>query len=200
MIAVTDLIIKTLPIEHRAQPARIGRKLRSLRLKRHLTMAQVAEASGLSKGFVSRVEREQTSPSVASLLSLCEVLGVAPGQVLEHSETKVVRSSDAPRVDLGDKDVSEKLLTPPHQRSVQILKSVMKPGGRAGKSMYIMDCDVESVHVLSGSIVLMTTEEEEYLKVGDTATLSGEEPHSWRNDSDEEEAVVLWFLAKINRN
>ena len=192
---MSNLEIKSLPVGHRSEPIRVGRRLRGLRLKRHLTVAQVADASGLSKGFVSRVEREHTSPSVASLISLCQVLGVSPGSVLEQPETIIVRAADAPLVDLGDEGIVESLLTPTHQRSSQILRSEIQPGGRAGTNMYIMDCDIESVHVVKGEITLTTADQDDVLYPGDTATLSGDEPHSWRNDSTSE-AVVLWILTR----
>ena len=45
----------------------LGRKIRDLRLRPGLTVQQLAEATGLSKGFVSQVENGRTSPSLATL-------------------------------------------------------------------------------------------------------------------------------------
>ncbi|MGB3337961.1 MAG: helix-turn-helix transcriptional regulator, partial [Devosia sp.] len=60
----------------RARPTvLIGTKLRTARKTRGLTLDQVAQAAGLTKGFVSRLERDDVSPSVASLVTVCEVLG-----------------------------------------------------------------------------------------------------------------------------
>ena len=59
----------------------IGTKLRSARKARNLTLDQVAQAAGLTKGFVSRLERDDVSPSVASLVTVCDVLGLRVGAV-----------------------------------------------------------------------------------------------------------------------
>lgn len=186
--------MKSLPIQHTVAEPSIGRRLRALRQERRLTMDQVAEFSGLTKGFLSRVERDLTSPSVASLRAVCQVLGIAPGQVLDAPETLVVRLDSAPRVHLGGDGITELLLTPPGRRDLQLIRAVVAPGGRGETELYTMDCEVESLHVLSGSFVLRTLGGEIALEAGDTASFSGSEPHSWANPGDRE-AVVLWALA-----
>ena len=52
----------------------LGRKIRDLRLRRGLTVQQLAAASGLSKGFISQVENGRTSPSLATLRDLATAL------------------------------------------------------------------------------------------------------------------------------
>ncbi|MDN6680524.1 MAG: helix-turn-helix domain-containing protein, partial [Yaniella sp.] len=78
--------MKSLPIEPMRTPTALGRRLRAVREQNRLTIDQVASFTGLSKGFLSRVERDLTSPSVASLVAICQVLGVPPGQMLEVPE------------------------------------------------------------------------------------------------------------------
>src|SRR5204862_362435 len=48
----------------------LGRKIKDLRLRRGLTVQQLGEATGLSKGFISQVENSRTSPSLATLQDL----------------------------------------------------------------------------------------------------------------------------------
>ena len=45
----------------------IGAKIKRLRLQRGLTQEELADRCELSKGFISQVERDLTSPSIASL-------------------------------------------------------------------------------------------------------------------------------------
>ncbi|EFG80388.1 helix-turn-helix domain-containing protein [Corynebacterium ammoniagenes] len=61
--------MKTLPIQPVPSDIALGRRLRALRERRHFTLEQVAERTGFSKGFISRVERDLTSPSVQSLVT-----------------------------------------------------------------------------------------------------------------------------------
>ena len=53
----------------------IGEKLRRLRLQRNLTQEEMADRCELSKGFISQVERDLASPSIATLTDMLECLG-----------------------------------------------------------------------------------------------------------------------------
>ena len=53
----------------------IGNKLRSLRMMKGLTQEELADRAELSKGFISQVERNMTSPSIATLLDILQCLG-----------------------------------------------------------------------------------------------------------------------------
>ncbi|MDN5732400.1 MAG: helix-turn-helix domain-containing protein [Yaniella sp.] len=185
--------MKSLPIEPMRTPTALGRRLRAVREQNRLTIDQVASFTGLSKGFLSRVERDLTSPSVASLVAICQVLGVPPGQMLEVPETEMVVLEDAPAVSLGGDGITEKLLTPPGQRNVQIIHAVVEGGGRGEEELYTMDCIAESLHILEGEFVLVTSDAEFRMKQGDTVTLPGSEPHTWYNPT-EDTAKVLWIL------
>ena len=102
--------MKALPLETAPGQALIGHRLRALREARRLTVAQLAEAAGVSKGFLSRLERDLTSPSVSTLVTLCQVLGASPGDVLDAPEVTVVRLADAPAVSLGGEGIRERLI------------------------------------------------------------------------------------------
>src|SRR5690606_32771217 len=87
--------MKTLPVEPTGAAINIGARLRGVRQTQRMTIDQVAELSGLTKGFLSRVERDLTSPSVSPLLRLCEVLSIEVGTLFEVPETKLVRLDQA---------------------------------------------------------------------------------------------------------
>ena len=53
----------------------LGMSLRALRLLNKMTLAQVAEASGLSISHISEVERGETQPSLRTLKSLAGAYG-----------------------------------------------------------------------------------------------------------------------------
>ena len=53
----------------------IGKKIKRLRLQRGLTQEELADRCELSKGFISLVERDLTSPSIATLTDILESLG-----------------------------------------------------------------------------------------------------------------------------
>ena len=53
----------------------IGEKIKSLRIKNNLTQEELADRCELTKGFISQVERDLTSPSIATFIDILEGLG-----------------------------------------------------------------------------------------------------------------------------
>ena len=135
-------------------PFPIGPKLRTTRIAQGITIAQLAEATGLSTGFVSRLERDETSPSVATLRAVCQVLSLPIGSLFESPDHQVVHLDDAPHINFGGSLVVEQLLTPRSEAGVQILRSVLEPGASGGKDFYTIACEVEALHVLSGGVTV----------------------------------------------
>lgn len=162
-------------------PVRVGARLRACRKAQGLTIEQVAAATGLTRGFLSRVERDETSPSVTSLVTLCQVLSLPVGSLFEGADTEVVRLDSAPRLNMGGHGVEDRLVTPRAQSKIQILRSRLEPDAHGGDDLYTINCDVEVLHVVSGEIAVRFTDRTETLAAGDTLTFSGREPHTWRN-------------------
>jgi transcriptional regulator with XRE-family HTH domain len=172
----------------------IGAKLRSTRIAQNLTLAQVAESSGLSKGFLSRVERDETSPSVATLVQLCQVLSLPVGALFAEPEIQRVTRSDAPNINLGGVGVTELLMSPRGESRVQLIRSSLAPGAHGGHELYTVNCDVEVLHVITGSLTVRFADRSVRLDAGDALTFPGREPHSWHAEGDAP-AEVCWVLS-----
>jgi transcriptional regulator with XRE-family HTH domain len=185
--------MKALPVEPSNAPVAIGSRIRAARQSQRMTIEQVADATGLTKGFLSRVERDLTSPSVASLVTLCQVLSLSIGDLFAQPETHLTRTAEAPRISLGGEGIVERLLTARSERRVQVLQADIEPRGAGESELYAVDCDVDVLHVVSGQIELIMTNERYSLGAGDTLTFPGREPHTWSNPSDEP-ARLLWIL------
>lgn len=54
---------------------KIGEKIKRLRILNGLTQEELADRCELTKGFISQVERDLTSPSIATLVDILESLG-----------------------------------------------------------------------------------------------------------------------------
>lgn len=174
---------------------RIGARLRAARLASGLTIEKVADAARLTKGYVSRLERDQVSPSVASLVALCEAVGMRVGELFEPPQTAVVRAGEAKRINFGGRKVREFLLTPGTQQHLEVIHSIIEPGGTGGSELYSLDCEIEFAYVVAGMLELVFTEEVIVLDTGDAITFPGREPHTWRNASKSDTCEVLWVLA-----
>lgn len=186
--------MKALPLEPNAGPVAIGSRIRAARQDQRLTIEQVADATGLTKGFLSRVERDLTSPSVASLVTLCQVLSISIGELFAAPETHLTRKGEGPRVHLGGEGIVERLLTSRSERRLQVLGATIEPYGCGEAELYAIDCDVDVLHIVSGELTLRMTHESYDLTAGDTLSFSGREPHSWVNHT-ASPVEALWILA-----
>lgn len=172
----------------------IGAKLRAARKMRSLTLDQVALAAGLTKGFVSRLERDDVSPSVASLVAVCDILGLRVGDLFDPPLTSVLRAGEGRLINFGGHGAVERLVTPGTQTSLEVIHSVIEPGGGGGDELYVLACEAECAYVLTGTVQVVLESGPELLSVGDAMTFPGSAPHTWKNPG-AETCEVLWILA-----
>lgn len=176
--------------------AGVGARLRAERRAQMRTLADVAELSGLTKGFLSKVERSQTAPSVAALIRICEALGLSIGELFgEHQNRDLVRTGEYPPISFGGRDMDESLLTPARERRIQVIHSVIRPGGGSGDEPYALPVEVEFVYVLKGSLRLVLGETTTDLRAGDALTFTPTTSHAFENPDEREDCEVLWVLS-----
>jgi transcriptional regulator with XRE-family HTH domain len=175
-------------------PVPIGQRLRATRLSKGLTLEQVAERSGLDKSFISRLERDATAASVASLLKVCGALGIQPGSLFDPPRTNLVRAAEAPGANFGGQGVRDFILSRGLNGEVMLLRTEIEPGGHGGKEPYSFPTNTDIVTVLEGVLEFTVGETRYTLHPGDSLTFSGQEPHTWRNPG-KSRAVVLWVLS-----
>jgi transcriptional regulator with XRE-family HTH domain len=187
-------LMRPLPVSPTNNQVRIGAKLRAARKAHGLTLDQLAAAARLTKGFLSRVERDETSPSVASLITLCEVMSLDIGSLFTASEATLVRRNTAPAINLGGTGVRERLMTPRRESSLQFVHSIAEPGGTGGAEFYTINCHLEVVYVLKGAVDVLFTDRRQRLAAGDALTFAGNEPHTWINTSPTRTAELIWVL------
>jgi DNA-binding transcriptional MerR regulator/quercetin dioxygenase-like cupin family protein len=167
-----------------------GQRFRRLRVKRGLSLAQVARATKVSVGFLSALERWQMRSSVATLqriarfyktniLSMFETNGDAQ-PLVRPAQRKVLETSPKVRMELlawGNTAME------PHLFRV-------KPGGGSGES-YTHEGE-EFLHVLRGEFeIWLETRGHFRLKSGDSLYFESSTPHRWKNPG-RSEAWILW--------
>ncbi|KIP51595.1 helix-turn-helix domain-containing protein [Leucobacter komagatae] len=170
----------------------IGAKLRSSRQAQGLTLEQLAAATDLTKGFISRIERDDTLPSVPTLVQLCQALSLPIGSLFEEPDVQLVTLADAPRINMGGIGADERLVTPRAEERVQVLRSSVEPNGSGGDELYTVSCDVESLHVVAGEVDVRFSDRTTTLAAGDTLTFPGRTPHTWR--AGDAGAEIVWIL------
>lgn len=160
----------------------LGRKIRDLRLRRGLTVQQLAEASKLSKGFISQVENDRTSPSLATLRDLASALetSVAYLVVEEDQVPYLVRRAERPRVNVGGNTSKVEVLSAQPKRNLELLLAELPPGMSAGDKRHYHHGE-ECLVVLEGRVRLTCGDHVLVLETGDSCHYDGRVPHAVEN-------------------
>jgi transcriptional regulator with XRE-family HTH domain len=172
---------------------RIGRRLRELRQARGLTAGDLATKADLTPGFISQLERDLTSASLASLARISDALGVTMGYLIEGSPgVSVLRREEQPLAKPGYEGQEHRFLAT-RERRFNATRSRIAPAAGPGEGLYTFPADVELVYVLAGALELTVGAQVVTVRAGETFTYSPREAHTWRNPSTRDETVVLWF-------
>lgn len=135
---------------------RLGANLREARSRRGWTIADLAGAAGLSKGFVSQVENDKTSPSLDTLERLAEALGVEVVDLLRPAEAVppapyVLRRAFAPDGAVPQRRVPEVVPLTPPGGALSVVLVELPAGAALGDSNHAHD-GAESCLVLAGQV------------------------------------------------
>jgi transcriptional regulator with XRE-family HTH domain len=160
----------------------LGRKIRDLRLRRGMTVQQLADAGHLSKGFISQVENGRTSPSLATLGDLAAALRTSVSYLVADDEPTphVVRATERPRLDIGDATAQVEVLSALPPRNLELLLMEMPPGAPDAGHSHSYDGE-ECVLCLAGRVRLRQGDRSYTLEPGDSCHYDGRTPHTIAN-------------------
>ena len=169
----------------------LGQRLRDRRKALGLTLAEVASGSGLTEGFISLVERDLATPSIASISGIAAVLGATMGEFLdEPPRPEMLTRRDGRQVyavatgGLRYERLSN-AFDGSHLRSVIIHEP---PGHR---SEPVSHPGEELIYVLSGALTVEIEGATTRLATGDSIHFSSQRIHATWNPG-LEAAVLLW--------
>jgi DNA-binding transcriptional MerR regulator/mannose-6-phosphate isomerase-like protein (cupin superfamily) len=187
-------IVQLLKREGKAPPAgdgnagAIGAHLRQLRARRKLSLAQVAQAVGISVGFLSALERSQMSGSVGTLRKLARFY-----------KTNILEFYDASGASRQVRPGDRKVLEAGAGVRMELLawgNTVMEPhlfrvAPDAGSGDPYTHEGEEFIYVLRGDLEINLNGEEYRLKTGDSFYFESATPHRWKNPG-RKETWLLW--------
>jgi transcriptional regulator with XRE-family HTH domain len=176
-----------------ATELQLGPRIRSLRQARQVTLRELAERAGVTESFLSQVEREVTSPSIASVQRIARALdlGIAELFADEPPLGRIVRRAERRRIAYPGLNAVDEFLTSGPDGRLEVILSTIEPGGGTGDEAYVHESDEEVVIVLEGCLELWVGDEFHLLEDGDSIAYSSRQPHRNRNPGPGR-AVVLF--------
>ena len=170
----------------------IGKKLKELRLQNDLTLRDLASRSELTKGFLSQVERGQTTPSIATLEDILEALGsILSDFFREEEETQIVFPTQDFFVDEQEHYTIEWIV--PNAQKNQMEPIILTLHSHRKSQVISSYQGQEFGYVLKGSVTIVQEGGRKYkVKAQETFYMDGSKSHYLYNHG-AGDAKILWI-------
>jgi transcriptional regulator with XRE-family HTH domain len=170
----------------------IGSKLKELRVQKGLTQEELADRSELSKGFISLLERNLTSPSIATLVDILQCLGTDLKEFFTDTVDEQIAFAEADYFEKIDDELGNKIewIIPNAQKNImEPIKLTLKPGG----STYPDNPHEgeEFGYILSGSITIWLGMRSIKVKKGESFYFKPDSTH-FVKANEKTGATLLW--------
>jgi transcriptional regulator with XRE-family HTH domain len=170
----------------------IGEKIRRMRIEKQLTQEELANRCELSKGFISQLENNLTSPSIATLIDILEILGTNLREFFNDIDNEKVTFTKDDMFETEDEDLKYKLkwLVPTSQKNeMEPIIITLECGGQYKEEK--PHEGEEFGYVLAGSIYLHIGETKNKVKKGESFYFKPRANH-YISNAGKTEAKVIW--------
>ena len=172
----------------------IGKKIKELRLSNDLTLEELASRSELTKGFLSQVERNLTSPSISTLEDILEALGTDLSHFFRQEQEKKIVFHTADFFEDEQEDYKIEWIVPNAQKNdMEPILLTLHPG--CDSMEMVSHSGEEFGYVLKGSILLVKGNQTYRIKAKETFYIEGTESHYLHNPGSVE-ARILWITTQ----
>ena len=177
--------------KHKEETMNIGNKLKELRISNDLTLQELASRSELTKGFLSQVERNLTSPSISTLEDILEALGTNLSEFFQadDQEEQIVFHTQDFFVDENDHYKIEWIIPNAQKNEMEPILLTLHPHSQS----QVMESHngEEFGYVMKGNVVLVKGNKKYRLKAKETFYITGENSHYLENVG-QSDAKIIW--------
>ena len=176
----------------------IGKKLKQLRIQRNLTQEEMADRCELSKGFISQVERNLASPSIATLTDMLEALGTTLEEFFSGPSQEQFIFTENDMFEKVDEELGVRVvwLVPVAQKNR--MEPILVALGEGGVTQEMPPHEGEEFgFVLSGTITLRLGGKRWRIKTGESFCLHPGDAHFIQN-AGKRTARFLWVSTPPN--
>ena len=173
----------------------IGEKIRFLRQQNQLTQEELADRCELSKGFISLLERDMTSPSISTLKDILAALGKdLPAFFSDPEDQKVVFSTEHYAIKRNEDEKSELcwLIPNAQKNSMEPILLTLEPDGETYPDNPHEGEEIG--YVLEGTITLVIGKKKYPVKRGESFLIHPDKPHFLMNKG-KRPAKLLWITS-----
>lgn len=174
----------------------LPKMLRDLRLRKGLTVRDLAQRIGRSVGFISQIERGLSQPSVEDLQAISDALGVHSMYFLQQSSAKGHAWLSRPpmrRTLSYANGVTDDVVSPALSSKFIMLETRLEAGA-AFEEHRLLDSEEQAGYVLQGTITLTVDGEEMQLQKGDAFQMNSATNYRCAN-AGKQPARVLWIYS-----
>jgi len=170
----------------------IGEEIRRERLRRGLTLAQLASQVSLTVSALSQIERGASDPSISSLRRIAQAFGIPMFQFLVGTDRRdiVVRRNHRTKLTFSGREAEYELVSPDTIGEFEVLGLTLAPGGATGP-IAVSHLSEECSLVLRGHIVAEVAGRLYELDAGDSIKVHRELPHRFVNQSSAEAELII---------
>lgn len=173
----------------------IYRKIRQIRLSKHLTLTDISKQTGLSTSFLSQMERGKCDITLTSLNKIAAILGIDLRMLFddESYSTKYYHpASDHKRLDTGHSFLKYfKLSSDFEEKQIDVIRVVCQPHSMPHSlSEYETHSGEECFYILKGQATFIVDNVIYVVKEGETIHFPSTLSHFLGNDGDEEMVAV----------
>lgn len=169
---------------------KLGEKIKSLRQECNLTQNELADRCELTKGYISQIENELTSPSIATLMDILAALGTTLKDFFSEDEEERLVFTEDDFIEKVEDDQTINWLIPNAQKNMmEPIRIQLKPGACTNED--VPHEGEEFGYVLSGQIVLHVGSRKIPCKKGNSFYYTADKAHSISNNG-KTDAVFIW--------
>lgn len=172
----------------------LGDRLRQRRRNLRRTLSEVAKSAGITEGFLSQVERNRNSASIATLQRICAALEMAVGELFVDQDTLTVHRFSSAQFRKFGVDGRKVRITPTSSEHIESFIGEFDAFGSTGAEPYAHGDSEELLVVLSGNVEVSVAGETNSLGPLDSIAYRSSAPHLVR-ETRGEKAMLLWTIA-----
>ena len=176
----------------------IGSKIRELRNQKGLTQEELADRCELSKGFISQLENDVTSPSITTLIDILQCLGTNLKNFFNDADDEQIAFHDEDFFEKTDAELHNKIewIIPNAQKNMmEPIRVTLEPGGSTYPDQ--PHEGEEFGYVLSGTVTIVIGNRSMKAKKGEAFYYTPNSEHYIKTNG-KSGAVFLWISTPPN--